>query len=511
MVQIINYSCRRMRRKTYAVVATSILATVMTVCFFIIHLPSWSHRTAVASLSSSRLPEPKAVVFERWQIPNWVERYNVSHLFDWTWHKNGDFERCRSSITPLSQSSACKFQSMTVVNDAIDYFRSHPDQGCIVDNVARLPNEIPHPLPHARSFSDTCSSLHIDRKWFLCSKPQSELDNWLPATKRFVTIAVFNAFVDAGSCHLEVPGTVFTECATFHLQRWTTNPCSNDAISNTPRITAEYRHNELIDSIGTYLQAPGHFAPQQLPRLLRLLATVPTTAKVLVAKGGVADPIIDVLIERGVVTRDRIIQFDKNIRPNHSANIVYRSDPWPYLKDKDDAHYSQDRTGMQLVHRVMAGDKQLLINKQDRVILIKRTDGDARSIVEHSNMVTFMTSALNKSKMSMNLRMEIFEAQGHIRDHIALFNRARIIVGPHGAGLMNILWSPPGTHVVEVGYTSGMTLPEMYAEMSLHLDQCYWICKGHGDYSTPIHVDMEDFTYIFNQIIHEIETEDGKS
>jgi len=159
----------------------------------------------------------------------------------------------------------------------------------------------------------------------------------------------------------------------------------------------------------------------------------------------------------------------------------------------------------------MATDKLLSTDKQDRIILIKRRDGKDRSIVEHSDMAAFMASALNKSKLSLDYHIEIFEAQGHIRDHIVLFRRARVIVGSHGAGMMNILWSSPGTHVVEVGYTTGMTFPEMYAEMSLHLEQRYWLCKGHGDYSAPIHVDMNDFTYIFNQIIHEIEVEDGRS
>ncbi|CAF3511897.1 unnamed protein product [Rotaria sp. Silwood1] len=166
---------------------------------------------------------------------------------------------------------------------------------------------------------------------------------------------------------------------------------------------------------------------------------------------------------------------------------------------------------MQLVHRAMATDDLTVTEKKDSIILIKRKDGDARSIVEHSDMFTFIASSLNKSKLWSDLHIEIFEAQGHIRDHIALFRRARIIIGPHGAGMMNILWSSPGTHVVEIGYTTGMTFPEMYAEMSLHLEHHYWICKGHGNYYTPIHVDMDDFMYIFNQIMHEIEMEKARS
>jgi hypothetical protein len=162
---------------------------------------------------------------------------------------------------------------------------------------------------------------------------------------------------------------------------------------------------------------------------------------------------------------------------------------------------------MQLVHRVLAGDKLSPNDKQDCIIVIKRMDGDARSIIEHSNMVAFMASVLNKSSLSSKLYIETFEAEGHLRDHIALFRRARIIVGPHGAGMMNVLWSSPGTHVVEIGYSTGMTFPEMYAVMSLHLEQHYWVCKGYGNYLAPIHVDMEDFSYIFNKIIRELENE----
>ncbi|CAF4403773.1 unnamed protein product, partial [Adineta steineri] len=166
---------------------------------------------------------------------------------------------------------------------------------------------------------------------------------------------------------------------------------------------------------------------------------------------------------------------------------------------------------MQLVHRALAtdggddDDDQQSKNKRDLVIFIKRKDGDARSIVEHLDMVAFINSRLKKSKRSLDLHLEIFEADGHIRDHIALFRRARIIVGPHGAGMLNVVWSSAGTYVVEVGYNKGMTFPQMYAEMSLHLEQHYWICKGYGNYDGPIHVDMDDFIYIFNEIIHEME------
>ncbi|CAF4964670.1 unnamed protein product, partial [Rotaria socialis] len=68
---------------------------------------------------------------------------------------------------------------------------------------------------------------------------------------------------------------------------------------------------------------------------------------------------------------------------------------------------------MQLVHRVMATDELSLAEKKDRIILIKRSNGHARSIIEHLDMAAFMASALNKSKLSSDLRIEIFDARGH--------------------------------------------------------------------------------------------------
>ncbi|CAF0781549.1 unnamed protein product [Adineta steineri] len=498
-----------MRNKLYTSRIAIILCFIILVTWlFIFRLPICQDQTAFKPHFPSQPSDSQVASIEPWQMPDWVQRYNLTHLFDWTWDKNDDFVRCRVSTVHSPQPIACRIQSTTIVNDVLSYFDIHSDKGCIVDNVVRLPNFTPHPLPRARSLSNTCSSLNIDHKWTLCKQSQSELDQRLPATTRFVTIAVFNAYIDTGYCHSQLPGTIFTEHATFHFQSWTNNPCYNDPIFYIPRVHPEHQYTELIDSIGIYLQAPGHFVPEQLPRLLRLLATAPKTAKVLVAKGGIADSLIDVLVERGIVTRDRIIPYDNNNRPYYFANIVYRSESWPYLTDKNNSHHLYDRTDMQLVHRALAtdgDDNQQSKNKRNLVILIKRKDGDARSIIEHLDMVAFINSRLKKSKKSLDLHLEIFEAEGHVRDHIALFRRARIIVGPHGAGMLNVVWSSAGTYVVEVGYNEGMTFPEMYAEMSLHLEQHYWICKGYGNYDSPIHVDMDDFIYIFNEIIHEIE------
>ena len=489
-----------------------IISSVLTTTLFFDSISRYYYRFIPQFTSTTLSPKPTTTTMARtWPLQDWVERSNISHLFDWTWHKTGDFVKCSTPPSHTPKLAPRKLTSSRVVHNELAYFRSHPDEGCIVDDVARLPNVIPHPVPRARFWPATCAALNIDRSWVLCHQPQSKLGHLLPTTTRFVVTAFFNAYVDKGHCSRDVPGTVFTERATFHPQGWVNAPCTIDAITRLPSIKVKNRHRELVDSIGVYLSAPGHFGPQQLPRLLRLLAVAPTTTKVLVAKGGVADLLMDVLVERGVVARDRLVPFERTKQSDHFANVVYRSEAWPFMWNHTYPNSLHDRTDMQLVHRVFTADDQQLPEKKDRVILIKRKEGHARSLIEHSDVATIITSVLSKANMSSDLHLEIFTAQGHVREHIALFRRARVIVGPHGAGMMNVLWAPPGTHVVEIGYSTGMTFPQMYAEMSLHLDHKYWVCIGRGDYGTPIHVDMTDFIYIFNQIVQEIKTENDRS
>ena len=462
------------------------------------------YQSYVSSISADSWPNIES---SSWSIPDWVLRYNITDLFDWDFRSKKQWKNCRQSFEQFRQLLSSEVPPVTVVNDVLLYLIHHREHGCVLNYKTRLPNPIPHPLPRARSWNETCSSLNIGQTWSLCQKSPVDLSSQLPATTHFLTVGLFNAFVDIGHCHTNVPGTVFTPWATYHFQRWTKKSCGNDGIHKIPSIDSKYRHTQLIDSIGNYLAAPGHFAPQQLPRLIRLLAISPPSAKVLVAKGLIADSFMDVLIERGVITRDRLIPYDDQIYPYHFANIVYRSESSPYLVNAEHDQFIHDRTDMQLLHRVISADPRVRNEKANRIILIKRKEKTSRSIIEHEELLKSIESLLKHSSIRSKFKIEVFDARGHIREHIRLFRQARVIIGPHGAGMMNIAWAVPGTHVVEIGYTTGMKFPQMYAEMSLHLDHHYWVCKGYGNYQGPIHVDMQDFLYIFGRIIQELEAE----
>ena len=439
---------------------------------------------------------------------HWVRQYHVESLFGWTWHHNGDYQRYIAHINalpspaPAASSSPAFVDEPTVVNDGVAYFAAHASEGVVVDYVRQLPNPSPHPLPIAKDWAATCQALKIASEWATCKLQPYELNDWLPATTHVLTAAIYDAYVDSGSCHEAVPGTPFTTSATYHFQRWTNNACHNSAIKAI-RQQPVHHYRELIDTVGTYLSATGHFAPQQLPRIIRSLAVTPVTAKVLVAKGGIADKLMDVLVDRRVVTRDRIVLYDSG---TYSADVLYRTDAWPYLTDKYN-HYAHDRTDMQLVHRTLVDD--LPDQQRDLVVIIKRQG--SRAIKQHDQLVTFVTERLEKEGKGLGLKVAVFDGNGHVREHIALFQRAKVMIGPHGAGMLNLYWLKPGSAVVEIGYDEGMTYPEMYAEMALHSDHNYYVVKGKGSYDGEITVDWEDWEWAWNNIVQRLQAVDKES
>lgn len=63
-------------------------------------------------------------------------------------------------------------------------------------------------------------------------------------------------------------------------------------------------------------------------------------------------------------------------------------------------------------------------------------------------------------------------------EQVALMRRTAVLVAPHGAGLTNMLFCPPGAHIVEIADLS-FPNPNFYALASA-LNHQYWLVAGDG-------------------------------
>lgn len=103
----------------------------------------------------------------------------------------------------------------------------------------------------------------------------------------------------------------------------------------------------------------------------------------------------------------------------------------------------------------------------DRKIYISRKRAEYRRIVNESDVVDLLTDR----------GFEVHHPEAYtIRDQVALFAEAAVVVAAHGAGFTNILFAPPGLTVVEIFEPS--RLSKCYWSMCAALDHQYWCMCG---------------------------------
>jgi len=52
------------------------------------------------------------------------------------------------------------------------------------------------------------------------------------------------------------------------------------------------------------------------------------------------------------------------------------------------------------------------------------------------------------------LELVVFNGDPSVVDTVRLFNRARVIIGAHGAGLANMLWANPSASIIELAFSA---------------------------------------------------------
>ena len=92
-----------------------------------------------------------------------------------------------------------------------------------------------------------------------------------------------------------------------------------------------------------------------------------------------------------------------------------------------------------------------LVSDQPRntIVIIKRSK--RRWFNYHDDIIKMIQSEM---KGSDTIRLSVFDDQNlpSLAETVSLFNKAFLVIGTHGAGLSNVLFSEPGTAVIEGTY-----------------------------------------------------------
>ncbi|CAF0993275.1 unnamed protein product [Adineta ricciae] len=362
-------------------------------------------------------------------IPTWLNRYDVTHFFNFYWLKNEgylwhlqrsmDFKQEYNNPKRLFQQIIR--QDFHLIN-IFEYLQSHPEYGLILDTA---PDPIPPLFP---PLPQTSSSLEQ-----LCQQDQ-RLKHWYP-------------------CHTRSE-MILSSTPSYPV----TYALYDVTIETVPSASNQVHYDEMIYLFNSPQQLTNEtvFVRQILPCLIRLLALVPQTAVIVLPqlnKKIYISQYIDVLIERRIVAdRNRFIEYNPN--QIYHTNTLYST--------------SFPRSDLLLLNKVLIANKSSI--RRELILIIRNNldDYSFNEIVQIINQFEFPDDF-------SYLRIENYHESSYnltqIRD---LFQQARIIIGMPTNILSHIVWCLPRTHIIEI---IDKKLTTDFYEISLQLHLNYWLAK----------------------------------
>lgn len=104
--------------------------------------------------------------------------------------------------------------------------------------------------------------------------------------------------------------------------------------------------------------------------------------------------------------------------------------------------------------------------KRDAIIYVSRESGMQRGVENEHGLIESLRSRFRD-------KLIVFKGSNlHVNDQIDIFRKARLVIGPHGAGLTNILFCAPGTIIVEFPVLPAAL--NFFAHLAAACDLDYW-------------------------------------
>ncbi len=153
--------------------------------------------------------------------------------------------------------------------------------------------------------------------------------------------------------------------------------------------------------------------------------------------------------------------------------------------------------------------------QHDRVIYLQRPSDFPRTVANESELL----SRIKKELIGTGLDLEVFEGPMlEVQDDMERFRRARIIFGPHGGALANMIFAQPGTHVIEflpiyrlypggrdsIALTEGRESRTMFWGLAQAAGLDYWTVEPENfAYEEPegMLVDVDEVAAIFRCVL----------
>jgi len=184
------------------------------------------------------------------------------------------------------------------------------------------------------------------------------------------------------------------------------------------------------------------------------------------------------------IDKDRYIFYD-----NYAGQIHYFKNlslvDWSWKEENDIQKNDASKffyapvQGMNRIRQEFLIPSEMAIQKKESlctIIFISRRDASVRKLKleEENTIVTMIHQIIKEHQLQDKVEIIYFNAEGKsIKSQIELFKKASIIVGSHGAGFTNMIWSHEQTSIVM--FPMKPNSDNCYGYMSVALNMDFWL------------------------------------
>lgn len=130
------------------------------------------------------------------------------------------------------------------------------------------------------------------------------------------------------------------------------------------------------------------------------------------------------------------------------------------------------------------------------LLILNREAKHAREIVN----IPVLLQALKKKMPHVEVQQLIVDGKHGYFEGGTPFYHAHALLSPHGAGLNNMLFMRPGSHVIEVGFDDeNFRMPEAYYCLARSIGLHYSLSIANGSYRTKLQANVDDLVELLQR------------
>jgi len=256
------------------------------------------------------------------------------------------------------------------------------------------------------------------------------------------------------------------------------------------------RFDKLAIGLAPYSHTcSSHFFSSTSPMVLTLAEVLPDDVKLLVNWSECLEKLYARFPD---LDRNRLVVFDD--KTSYYAKEMYSLVPSPYGEHGAQGGEPMSDQSFERVRVGLHSQTPPQNEQRTKLILIDRSDTKGnRACSNHEELKKQLETNYGSVLDVVSFRGSDMSQE----ENEALFQRAAVVVAPHGGALMNMFYALKGTKVVEIGYwgRGGMCFPSFFMSMAMKLLMDYWLVMAEGTYSSPLDCPIEDILKTLNQII----------